>query len=139
MCADDILQYSASRFHLQQAIRTLNRLAAEVGLTTNEYKTEFMKFRKGGKLAGSDHLWLNGKEIEYVDKFTYLGMTLWTSGRSFAHHIDDRLHKTILAFPAIRSPQMPDLQPEASTDSSVWDPGHMELSECEGSDKTRIR
>ena len=65
-----------------------------------------MKFRRGGKLAGRDHLWLNGEKIEYVYKFTYLGITLSTSGHSFANHIDDRLHKTILAFSAIRSPQM---------------------------------
>ena len=105
MYADDLVMLSTSRFHLQQAASTLNNLSREIGLAINEDKTEAMKFRKGGRLAKHDTLKLNGKEIPFVNKFTYLGITFTTTGTSFSKHIEDRTHKTILAFSTINSPQ----------------------------------
>ena len=82
--ADDLALYSPSRFHLQQALYTL---ASYVGLTIYTKKTEAMKFRRGGRLASNDKLSLAGQSIDFVNNFTYLGITLSTTGTSFSKHV----------------------------------------------------
>ena len=103
--ADDLVLYSTNRFKLQKAVRTVAAHASGLGLSINESKTEAVKFRRGGRLAGSDHIRLNGNEIKYVNQFTYLGITLSSRGTAFGRHIEERSRKAIVAFASIPSPQ----------------------------------
>lgn len=103
--ADDLVLYSTSRFHLQQALGTLASYVNEVGLTINSKKTEAMKFRRGGRLAARDKLTLAGQNVEFVNNFTYLGITLSTTGTSFTKHIEERSRKALMAAAAIKDPQ----------------------------------
>ena len=105
MYADDLVMYSGSRFHLQQALATLAAYVVEVGLEINTQKTEAMKFRRGGRLAESDTLLLNGEPLKYVNTFTYLGITLTPSGKSYKAHIEERVRKALVSAVSIAAPQ----------------------------------
>ena len=102
--ADDLVLYSTSRFHIQQALATLNAHVSELGLTINVQKTEAVKFRRGGRLAASDKLYLNRSPLKFSSAFTYLGVTLSTSGKSFSKHISDRTRKAISVAGLIENP-----------------------------------
>ena len=104
--ADDLVLYTSSRHHLQQALATLQRYTDELGLEVNMRKTEAMKFRRGGGLAAHDSLRLGGREIHYVSSFTYLGITLAPSGLSFGGHIAQRARKATLAIATIEKPRL---------------------------------
>ena len=71
---------------LQRAVNTLTSWAQENSLEINEAKTVQMVFRKGGKIAGTDIMTLNGNPLEIVNKFRYLGITLQTTGTCFSTH-----------------------------------------------------
>ena len=105
MFADDIVMYSKSKYQLQRAILSLSQHAESLGLIINEGKTEAMKFRNGGRLAKDDFLTLNRRRIKNVSRFTYLGITLTTTGTSFTPHIEERIRRTTVAFASIPSPQ----------------------------------
>lgn len=105
MYADDLVIYSRSRFHLQQALATLSSYIADVGLEINAQKTEAMKFRRGGRIAEGDTLRLNGHVLSYVNRFTYLGVTLTPSGKTFGVHIEQRVAKALVAATMIAQPQ----------------------------------
>ena len=49
---------------------TDNKLAVNVG------KTKTVKFRRGGPLRKSDIMYYEGKTIEFVPNFTYLGVIM---------------------------------------------------------------
>ena len=57
-----------------------------------------------GRMSKHDRLKINGAEIKFVNSFTYLGLTITTTGRSFAKHIIERPRKALLAATSIRSP-----------------------------------
>jgi len=105
MYADDLVLFSRSRFHLQQALATLTATTREIGLAINRTKTEAIKFRKGGRLAVRDELHLEGNALKYVSAFVYLGVTLTPTGTSFSRHIRDRVRKAQLAMATIKTPQ----------------------------------
>lgn len=65
-----------------------------------------MKFRRGGRLARSDAIRLNGELVEFVNQFTYLGIELTPSVRSPTAHINERVRKAILAGLTITNPQL---------------------------------
>lgn len=102
--ADDLVMFSTSRHHLQQAIVTLTKYVGEVGLTINNKKTEALKFRRGGRLAATDELRLNGLPVKYVNSFTYLGITLTVTGTSFRQHVEMRVRKALVASSTIEAP-----------------------------------
>lgn len=103
--ADDLVMFSTSRHHLQQAIVTMTNYVSEVGLTINNNKTEALKFRRGGRLAATDELRVNGVPARYVNSFTYLGITLTVTGTSFRQHVEQRVRKALVASSTIESPQ----------------------------------
>ncbi|XP_018493745.1 uncharacterized protein LOC108863712 [Galendromus occidentalis] len=103
--ADDLILYSASRFHLQQALATLSPYVGEVGLQINTSETQAMKFRRGGKVAGTDVLYLNGESVELVNSFAYLGVTL-ACALSFTTHIEERQRKALVAINSIATPRL---------------------------------
>lgn len=102
--ADDLVLYSSSRFHLQQALATLGHYVEEIGLVINKKKTEAMQFRRGGRIAAANELRLGGETIKYVSSFTYLGLTLTPTGTSFSRHIKERARKAMVVSSQIESP-----------------------------------
>ena len=55
-----------------------------------------MKFRRGGHLAKSDVITCNSNPIEFVSKFTYMGVVFQTKG-TLTGHIDHLRNKGIAA------------------------------------------
>ena len=55
-----------------------------------------MKFRRGGHLAKSDVITCNNNPIEFVSKFTYLGVVFQTKG-TLTGHFDHLRNKGIAA------------------------------------------
>ena len=105
MYANDVVMYEASRSHVMQALATLNQCAGRAGLTINKSKTEAVKFRGGGRLAKSDKFRLEGQQIQFVNTFTYLGLTLSATRRTFTRHIEERVVKTRVANATIKNPK----------------------------------
>ena len=65
-------------------------------MLVNVPKTKIMKFRRGGPLKTTDTFLYNTDTLEVVNKFTYLGITLQTSGITFTEHIEKRLSQLAL-------------------------------------------
>jgi len=107
MYADDAILYSYSISSLQDALGYFTTLAANVDLRINTDKTKCIKFRRGGRLACHDVLKLGNEMLEFVSTFTYLGVTLSSSGKCFTAHINSRVHKAIIcAVSEIRNPRV---------------------------------
>lgn len=77
----------------------------DLGLSVNVSKTMAMKFRRGGRVARDDTLFFAGMPLEYVNRFTYLGLSIPFNGTSFSHHVKDRCRKAVLAGTTIDKPQ----------------------------------
>jgi hypothetical protein len=106
MYADDAVLYSLSLQSLQNALNYVSMKSRSMNLTINIDKTKCMKFRKGGRLARSDKIVLDNLPLEFVSDFTYLGVTLATSGRSFSKHIGERTRKAVIcAMSGIKNPR----------------------------------
>ena len=87
--ADDIVIFSASSEGLQYGLDVLSDYCSKWRLKVNTDKTKVMIFRKGGTLPRNLAFTYEGKIIEIVSKFVYLGIT-FTTGGSFAE-----THKTL--------------------------------------------
>ena len=84
--ADDLALVATSATELQTAIDALDRYCKENFLNINVDKTKILIFHRGRlpKLA----FYLNGKEIEQVSSFTYLGFT-FSPQLSFTRHVEN--------------------------------------------------
>ena len=78
--ADDILIYSNTSDGLQRGLNVLSDCCNKWKLTSNVDKTNIMVFRKGGNLPRKLDFMFEGKKIEIVKKFVYLGITFTTGG-----------------------------------------------------------
>ena len=58
------------------------------GTTVNIMKTKIVVFRKGGKLAKKDRWYFEGREIDVVPFFKYLGCYL-SAGGSFSKCVSE--------------------------------------------------
>ncbi len=106
MFADDAVIYSRDRDSLQNALALVETWSLEHKLVINHIKTKAMKFRRGGRLSRADVLKLNGYCVDFVSKFTYLGITYTTTGRAFSDHVNDRARKAITCLNTeIRNPR----------------------------------
>ena len=105
MYADDIAIVGRSLFRVKQALGKLMAFTEKAGLTINWQKTVAMKFRRGGILAKKDVIEVRGQGVSFVNKFTYLGVTMPTNGKSFRTHLRERTAKAIRAASSIRDPQ----------------------------------
>ena len=74
--ADDIVLLSSTPTGLQTQINSLQRASDSLGLTVNIDKTKVMVFRKGGFLGKKEKWTLDGKPLEVVNSYKYLGYTL---------------------------------------------------------------
>jgi hypothetical protein len=64
-----------------------------------------MKFRRGGRLATSDSLMVDGHQVEFVSSFSYLGFELTATADAFGKHIAERKRKAafnIISMPNLR-------------------------------------
>ena len=76
--ADDIGVISETPAGLQRAINIVSRVSKQLGLTINLEKTKVMVFRAGGFLGQREKWWIDGKRLDVVNSYKYLGFTLTT-------------------------------------------------------------
>ena len=94
--ADDLAICSNNLCAIQQSIDRLYKYCSDNYLGINIGKTKIMTFRRGGHLAKSDVITCNGNPIEFVSKFTYLGVVFQTKGK-LTGHFDHLRNKGIAA------------------------------------------
>ena len=80
--ADDAVILSDSRDNPQQGLTILNEYCTKWKITLNTDKNKILVFRKGGKLSVKDKWYYDGRELEVVKHFIYLG-AVFSSGGSF--------------------------------------------------------
>ena len=88
MYADDLILLSESEKGLQKQIDKVGEYCEKWKLEINVKKTKVMIFNRGNKLL-KRHLYFNGKAIENVKTFKYLGFTISAKNCSFAPTIDN--------------------------------------------------
>ena len=71
--ADDVVLLSTTPVGLQNQITNLEYISKKLGLIVNTDKTKVMIFRKGGYLTGGEKWFLNGEQLESVNRYKYLG------------------------------------------------------------------
>ena len=76
--ADDVALISTSPGGLQAQLNSLKECCHNLGLTVNMNKTKIMVFRKGGYLGIREKWFFDGKQIEVVNSYCYLGFTFTT-------------------------------------------------------------
>ena len=76
--ADDICLISTTPSGLQNQLNNLEKASSALGLTVNLKKTKVMVFRKGGHLSKTEKWFYQGKPVEVVNSYKYLGVTLTT-------------------------------------------------------------
>ena len=94
--ADDLAICSNNLCALQQSIDRLYKYCSDNYFDINIGKTKIMKFRRGGHLPKSDVITCNSNPIEFVSKFTYLGVVFQTKGK-LTGHFDHLRNKGIAA------------------------------------------
>ena len=110
MYADDMVLASTSKTSLQIALDSLTEWAQTNDLTINGTKTVAMTFRRGGKQAAADTLYLEGRPLNSVKDFKYLGITLQPQGKTYTVHIKDKVAAAIIAMTDIKHLQKISLQ-----------------------------
>ncbi len=78
--ADDMVLLANNEAELQKKIDKLQIYFHDLGLKVNLEKTKVMVFRKGGKLKKGLSFTYEGKQIEIVKEYTYLGVPFSSSG-----------------------------------------------------------
>ena len=82
--ADDVALLANAPTQAETLLHSLERAAAGIGLHVNAHETEYMCFNQTGDIST-----LNGSSLKLVDKFTYLGSCISSTGTD----IDTRLTK----------------------------------------------
>ena len=80
MFADDMIILSTSIEGLQEGLNNLSDYCRKWGLTVNINKTKIVIFRRGGKIAKQEKWVYNGKVVEIVSSFKYVGCEITSSG-----------------------------------------------------------
>ena len=94
--ADDQAICSNTLCAIQQSIDRLDKYCSDNYLVNNIGKTKIMKFWRGGHLAKSDVITCNSNPIEFVSKFTYLGVVFQTKGKLMATLIISGIKASLL-------------------------------------------
>lgn len=81
--ADDIVIFGKTPEELQKSLNILENYCKRWKLTVNTNKTKIVVFRRGGRLPNNLEFSYNGKVIEIVNKFSYLGIVFTSGGSSF--------------------------------------------------------
>ena len=88
--ADDMVIGSRSLQEAQKTINQLDKWVKDNKLTINTEKTVKMTFRKGGREAVGDRIYLGSKPLTSINTFKYLSLTMQTSARSYRVHVKSR-------------------------------------------------
>ncbi|KAK9306259.1 hypothetical protein QLX08_002989 [Tetragonisca angustula] len=94
--ADDVALVADDAMGLKEMLASLARFAAKEDLQINTDKTKIMVFRKGGRRSKKERWWINGREIEVVNSFKYLGFW-FTTGNAYSKHLEDLAARTRIA------------------------------------------
>ena len=86
--ADDLALIASIKQHLQLKTDRLCRVAQRVGLKVNSQKTKVIRINS----RNDDRIYIDGEEVEDVDKFVYLGATLTKLGRGMGD-MENRISK----------------------------------------------
>lgn len=78
--ADDMVLFSESIQGLQEMLDKLKSYTEKWSLTVNITKTKTMVFRKSGRTSQDEKWFFDGKLLENVDSFCYLGLLLNYNG-----------------------------------------------------------
>lgn len=90
--ADDVVLLAEQPDQLQSMINKLSIYCKEWGLTINTQKTQVMIFNKTGKRGRSEKWFFDGKQLEVVSNYKYLGVTI-SSQLSMNQHLLEQQHK----------------------------------------------
>ena len=90
--ADDLVILSESPIGLTRALRRLDQYCKEWDLAVNINKTKIIIFSKGNKISKKYKWYSDGKEIEIVNNYKYLGINLAQNGK-WGIQIDEAIKK----------------------------------------------
>ena len=100
MFADDITFNATTPEILQTMMDKLSVYSAKWKLTVNVQKTKYIVFCKSGKFDETNTIYYNGKKIENVKEFEYLGV-IFTISNKFNRAIENNRLKASKAFYAL--------------------------------------
>ena len=86
--ADDVVLLSTTPTGLQNQLNNLDHISKALDLKVNTDKTKVMVFRRGGHLAFGERWYLDGKQLEVVNQYKYLGF-VFTTRLSIQSTLDD--------------------------------------------------
>ena len=86
--ADDVLLLSHTVVGLQRQLNILKDTAVRLGLEVNMDKSKIIVFRKGGYLSAREKWLYNGRYLEVVNQYKYLGV-IFSTGLSFSFALKD--------------------------------------------------
>jgi len=116
MYADDIVLLAESATDLQSMINNLEHYCAKWGLQVNTLKSEVMVFRNGGRLADNEKWFYEGRQLNVVNEYTYLGVVI-TPKMMFQKHTE---RKNLAAKNSINSTWKVYLANKQITLSAKW-------------------
>lgn len=87
--ADDIVILAEDREVLQKMIKNLENYCIQWNMVVNLAKSKIMVFRNGGRLSTNEKWIYHNQEIEIVNEYIYLGVTL-TPKMTFTKHVEAR-------------------------------------------------
>jgi hypothetical protein len=102
MYADDMALVLETIPDLEKAVALLSIWAQTNEIKINKEKTELVVFRKGGKVTESVRIKCNGKHLQRVNHFKYLGLTIQTTRKSFRIHLRSRMVAAVRAMNDIK-------------------------------------
>lgn len=76
--ADDVTLISSTPFGLQNQLNCLKQSCVQLKLEVNIEKTKIIVFRKGGFLGKNEQWYFNGRKLEVVNEYCYLGFVFTT-------------------------------------------------------------
>ena len=79
--ADDAVVMSETPEGLQHMLENLRDYTVKWKLSVNTEKTKVMVFRRGGPLPSNMKFYYDGRELDIVNSFVYLGIVFTYTGR----------------------------------------------------------
>ena len=102
--ADDMVIFSKTKDGLQKGLDALKKYCDMWGLEVNKEKTKCVAFKNGGKIGKLDKWSYDGKDLETVGQFKYLGLMFGSSGK-FAKTFENILNQSYKALFSMTSAQ----------------------------------
>jgi len=87
--ADDMAIMDDTAANLTNSLTLLEEWCKSNKMKINTKKCKILKFRKGGRLQKEDTFTINSEDLEIVNSFSYLGISLQTK-LGFTEHIKQR-------------------------------------------------